>query len=196
MQRWLLKQMCLKAGAHARKRPKWFEQPGERPPVTIVGPWHGHHHAYQAPPAPEDFEDRLTAEVGNIDNALFRFMLGSAERGETKTQCRCCLKTMWTAFEREHHSEQHECWRYLTDAYNILTEQGACVVCELQVKHTKWGVPLCQPRKDGALSCETLWKFLMLQPDLLHEALECVLEERPNAEIHSAICFGDALCEG
>jgi len=97
---------------------------------------------------------------GNLNNDMYRFLVGACAESSKMTICRCCRKTMYHGGEewKEHNTLTEKqfgrsCPVRLIAAYKYLLTKQECVVCNKRTTSSRWGVPLCNA------ACEYRWKF-------------------------------------
>jgi hypothetical protein len=84
-------------------------------------------------------------------------------------ECRNCRKVFGNVMTRRNHPSEHDCFKILIGAYELLLKDKKCVVCDKYTHNKAWGVPLCAETK-----CRNTWMHGDAQPQALLEALTLV----------------------
>lgn len=89
------------------------------------------------------------------------------------TKCRCCEKMIVTRERRTKHHEAEGCSKVLTSAYEKLSRDGRCIMCDEKTAHRRFGLPICiNP------VCRKNWLELGSQPEALTNAILIVQLEK------------------
>lgn len=172
MQRWQLKQICFPAGMHQPKRVPF--KAIYTPPIGII------HSAWSQFHGGNDF---LSNRKGNLDNDEYRLYMGDISPNSKHAQCRICSLSFYNIEDRKAHHKKVGCYQLAVRAYCILLCKGHCVICDKPTKGRKWGVPLCPG--EAIDTCIDRWKFYMLQPKNMREAIPNSAEPKPDVKILS-----------
>jgi hypothetical protein len=81
-------------------------------------------------------------------------------------ECRNCRKVFGNMTTRRKHPAEHDCFRTLIGAYELLLRDKKCVICDKYTSAKAWGVPLC-----STTVCMNTWMHLDAQPNALLQAL-------------------------
>ena len=100
--------------------------------------------------------------IGNLEEAEYRYWIGSKDEWSSFSMCRACRFSAYSAVDREKHTKDEalavggeRCCGRLVKAYKALEISTICVVCkQLRYNNTKWGVPLC-----NSAHCQAEWKY-------------------------------------
>lgn len=88
-------------------------------------------------------------------------------------ECRNCNKLFFTSEARRKHPSDHDCFRTLIGAYELLLRDKRCVICDKVTSSKAWGVPLCL-----GSSCMNTWMHLDAQPNALLQALSLQSQQK------------------
>jgi hypothetical protein len=130
---------------------------------------------------------------GNLDDAEYRYWVGTREAWSAWAECRCCKKSTYSLEEREKHLKDpsfavggERCSTRLVNAYKLMLDSEQCLVCKgRRWMAQKWGVPLCSDPR-----CIDSWRF-----EKTHwAALELQLKLQQNKADFLAKKKGDLLC--
>lgn len=92
------------------------------------------------------------------------------------SECRCCRKVFGNVMTRRKHPGEHDCFKKLVLAYELLLRDMKCAICDNRTYNKAWGVPLCAETK-----CRNAWMHLEAQPTSLLQALTLVSQKLENA---------------
>jgi len=81
-------------------------------------------------------------------------------------ECRCCGRVTGVCAPRKTHAAENNCYRKLTNAYQLLLRDMKCAICDAKTLKKCWGVPMCSS------VCEEAWMHGTAQPDSLNFALK------------------------
>lgn len=95
------------------------------------------------------------SQLGNLDNWMYRFYVGTEFESGCFSICRCCRKALYSHELRLKHKGEFTpgCTERLISAYRWLIPMGMCCVCQEKTQRQEYGVPICS---DG---CMSRWKF-------------------------------------
>lgn len=184
--RWQIKQMCFPAGARLKKRPP---KAPLYDPIKAYGVIYTpvipriHHASSNILPA---FNEAASLK-GNLENEDYRFFIGSYNKNEMYSQCRVCLKLLFTKAARKAHGSEYGCCLLLTNTSKALLKTDTCVVCGEHCYAAKWGFHMCMPTKTMNInqpSCAILWMFFVAQPLYLRKAF-LDSQKETDAKIHN-----------
>jgi hypothetical protein len=86
---------------------------------------------------------RYICDSGNLNNAEYRFWIGSQNPASRYAECRLCHQPAYTVLARMKHQQDTGHTKALILAYDLLKLDARCLVCDTATAHEYWGIPIC-----------------------------------------------------
>jgi hypothetical protein len=104
-------------------------------PVRVLAPVEKHRR--------DDHNRRYVCHTGNLNNAEYRFWIGTQNPASRYAECRLCHEPAYTMLARMKHQQETGHTKALILAYDLLKLDARCLVCDNPTKLEYWGIPIC-----------------------------------------------------